>query len=79
MNFDSELQNKFQCPKCGNTGGSVKRVSMSGAGLSRMFDIQHNQFVAVSCVRCGFTEFYNPEIFEGKDTLMNVLDLLFGR
>ena len=78
MTFDEELQNKFVCPKCGTVGGSVKRVSMSGVGLSKLMDIQHNRFIAVSCVRCGYTEFYNPEIYEGKDNFMNVLDLLFG-
>jgi len=79
MTFDAELQNKFICSKCNNPGGAVKRVSMSGTGLSKLMDIQHNQFVAVSCNRCGYTELYNPEIFEGKDNFMNILDLLFGR
>lgn len=79
MRFDDELASRFICPKCSNPGGQVKRISASGAGLSRMIDIQHNVFTAVSCRRCGYTEFYNPEIFEGKDSFMSILDLLFGR
>ncbi len=78
MDFETELQNKFVCPKCRSIGGAVKRVSMSGAGLSRLVNLQHNTFIAVSCIRCGYTEFYNPEVYEGKNNAMNILDLLFG-
>lgn len=79
MTFDEQMENRFVCPKCGNPGGRAKRISASGAGLSKLMDIQHNVFVAVSCSRCGYTELYNPEPYEGKDNFMNILDLLFGR
>ena len=43
-----------------------------------MMDIQHNKFIAVSCVCCGYTEFYNPEVLERQGIGMDVLDVLFG-
>lgn len=78
MSLDSQLASRFVCAKCQSTGAVVKRFSAAGTGLSKMFDIQHNVFITVSCRKCGFTEMYNPEILEGKDHLSNILDVLFG-
>ena len=52
--------------KCGGNHCQTKEVSMSGAGLSKMFDIQHNHFLFVSCTNCGYVEVFNPDILEGK-------------
>jgi len=78
VDADEMLAAKFVCPKCSASGGSVKRIAMSGTGLSRFFDIQHNRFIVVSCKNCGFSEMYNPEIMEGKKTLSDILDFIFG-
>lgn len=78
MDLDHEFESRFVCPKCTGRGARVKRIATSGSGLSRLFNLQHNRFVAVSCNRCGYTELYNPEILEGKNTGMDVLDFLFG-
>ena len=78
VDFETEMARKFRCPKCKNRGASVKRFAATGTGLSRLLDFQHNEFIAVSCTRCTFTELYNPQIVESKASLMNVLDALFG-
>lgn len=78
MKVEDQLGVRFVCGKCKNTGGKTKRISASGTGLSKILDIQHNQFIAVSCLNCGFTEIYNPEMLEGKRHLGNILDVLFG-
>lgn len=62
------------CIKCGSTRASTKEVAMTGTGLSKLFDIQHNQFLVVYCENCGYSEFYNKR----SSTGMNVLDLFFG-
>ncbi len=53
---------------------------MTGTGLSKMFDIQHNHFLFVSCEGCGYVEVYDPSVLEGKSRgeLGTVLDILFG-
>ncbi|HEX3031502.1 MAG TPA: zinc ribbon domain-containing protein [Bacillota bacterium] len=76
--LDDQLGSRFVCVKCNNSGAKVKRFAATGTGLSKLFDIQHNEFIAVSCKNCGFTELYNPEILEGKNNLGNILDILFG-
>nr|WP_106783242.1 zinc ribbon domain-containing protein [Lysinibacillus timonensis] len=62
------------CIKCGSTNAATKEVAMTGTGLSKMFDIQNNQFVVVYCENCGYSEFYNKKSSTGS----NILDLFFG-
>lgn len=62
------------CIKCGGTDVSQKEVAMTGTGLSKLFDVQHNQFLVVSCTQCGYSELYNKESSQGS----NLLDLFFG-
>ncbi|WP_240455849.1 zinc ribbon domain-containing protein [Virgibacillus sp. Bac332] len=47
---------------------------MTGTGLSKMFDMQHNQFIVVYCKNCGYSEFYNKKSSTGS----NIFDLFFG-
>jgi predicted nucleic-acid-binding Zn-ribbon protein len=79
MALQEELGSRFVCSKCQTHGATVKRISAAGTGISKLFDIQHNQFIAASCTHCGFTEIYNPEVLEGKKHLGTILDVLFGR
>lgn len=79
MSVESSIQEKFKCVKCAHTSCSTKEVAMTGTGLSKMFDIQHNHFLFVSCNNCGYVEVYNPSILEGKrGQLGSILDVIFG-
>ncbi|MCM3670713.1 zinc ribbon domain-containing protein [Mesobacillus maritimus] len=60
--------------KCGSKDASKKEVAMTGTGLSKIFDVQHNQFIVVYCNKCGYSEFYNKEASKAS----NILDLFFG-
>ena len=75
--LDEKIAGRFRCAKCRNTGANVRRVASTGTGISRFFDVQHNRFIAVSCRHCGFTEFFDPNVLEGKDNLGTILDVLF--
>jgi len=68
------MENSKGCIKCGSTDADKKDVAMTGTGLSKMFDVQHNQFTAVFCENCGYTEFYNKNSSTGS----NVFDFFFG-
>jgi hypothetical protein len=78
MSLEEQFSARFVCGKCKGTGGRTKRIAVGGTGISKLLDIQHNQFIAVSCLHCGYTEVYNPEILEGKRHLGSILDVLFG-
>ena len=77
MSLDEQLEVRFVCSKCKGSGATVKRFASTGTGISKLFDIQHHD-IAVSCLSCGYTEIYNPDILKGKDHLGNILDILFG-
>ncbi|MGO0062530.1 zinc ribbon domain-containing protein [Brevibacillus fluminis] len=62
------------CPKCGGSSVSISEMSATGGMLSRMFDVQHQQFEVVSCDRCGYSEFYKRNSSFGK----SLLDLFFS-
>ncbi|GAB3045566.1 zinc ribbon domain-containing protein [Virgibacillus ainsalahensis] len=62
------------CLKCGSTNADTKEVAMTGTGLSKMFDVQKNQFIVVFCKDCGYSEFYNKQSSSGS----NIFDLFFG-
>ena len=78
MKLEEQFATRFTCAKCSGAGGRTRRISTSGSGLSKLFDIQHNQFITVSCNHCGYTEVYSPEVLEGKRQLGTILDVLFG-
>ncbi|NHN58791.1 MULTISPECIES: zinc ribbon domain-containing protein [Halorussus] len=62
------------CPKCGHTDTDVGTISTTGGGLSKMFDIQTNQFQVVSCLNCGYSELYRDTGSAGSD----VVDVFLG-
>jgi predicted nucleic-acid-binding Zn-ribbon protein len=73
---EENLASRFICAKCGNHGGRTRALSMSGVGLSRLFDIQMNKYVFVSCNHCGYTEVYDYNKVESGG--MDLLDILFS-
>lgn len=64
--IDKKLMGEFSCPKCGHLGSQVEHLAMSGTGLSRFADIQHHEYVFVSCASCGYTEVYNLKTLRKK-------------
>ena len=78
-NIGREIASRFKCTKCRNTGARVKSLAMTGTGISKLLDIQHNRYIFASCNNCGYTEAYNLDILKGsKDKAGNILDIIFG-
>jgi predicted nucleic-acid-binding Zn-ribbon protein len=59
------------CPKCGHTDTEVGKISTTGGGLSKMFDIQTNSFKVVSCTNCGYSELYR-DVTSGTSDIVDV-------
>lgn len=74
---DDLLAREFVCARCKQKGAHVERLSMSGTGLSRLFEVQAYRYAFVSCTNCGYTEVYNLRILEGQDNLGTFLEILF--
>ena len=78
-NIEKEIESRFICAKCRSNGARVKSLAMTGTGLSRLLDLQHNRFTFASCNNCGYTEVYDLDTLSGgKDKVGNILDLIFG-
>jgi hypothetical protein len=75
---DEKIKHAFVCPKCKHQGAVIENLSMSGTGLSRLFEMQPYRYAFVSCTNCGYTEVYNLDILEGADDLGGLLDVLFS-
>jgi predicted nucleic-acid-binding Zn-ribbon protein/peroxiredoxin len=65
---------RFACSRCSYDECERCEIATAGGFLSRIFNVQHNKFVAVSCRACGFTELYK------RTTGMtgNVVDFIVG-
>ncbi|MFZ7101706.1 MAG: zinc ribbon domain-containing protein [Peptococcaceae bacterium] len=76
--FDvKKVEEEFKCQKCGSVGAEVREVAMTGTGLSKLFDIQNNEFLFISCKECGFTEVFNLHILEKRPSSW-LMDFLIG-
>ncbi|MCQ6264303.1 zinc ribbon domain-containing protein [Fictibacillus sp. WQ 8-8] len=74
-----EIRSRFKCVKCQHDQCQTKELAMTGSGLSKLLDIQHNHYLFVSCENCGYVEVYNPSILEGKKgQLGTIMDIFFG-
>ncbi|GAB6988206.1 zinc ribbon domain-containing protein [Paenibacillus pini] len=80
MSVQDAMEERFVCAKCSTKLCDIREISMTGAGISKMFDIQHIHYLFVSCKHCGYVEIFNPDILESKKNgqLSTVLDILFG-
>mgnify|MGYP006307936315 FL=1 len=75
---DDALAREFVCDRCGERGAHVERLTMSGTGLSRLFEVQPYRYAFVSCNNCGFTDVFDLQTLEGKDNLGTFLEILFA-
>ncbi len=79
MRFESAVRDRFRCSKCGSRVCRVEKVATTGAGLTKILDLQTNVFYAVICENCGYVELYSKDVVDGKgDKLMDFLDATFG-
>ena len=76
--LEEQFADRFLCSKCQHSHAKVRRFAAPGSGISRFLDWQHNEFLTVSCIHCGFTEMYDPRAFKDKRKTMEILDLIFG-
>lgn len=80
MEIKSAIEENFVCVKCDGNTPLLKEISAAGAGLSKIFNIQHNRFLVVSCQNCGYAELYDLNVLRNKTGLdgRDLADILFG-
>lgn len=65
---------QYVCPKCGCLEYDHDQLQATGGNFAKIFDIQNKKYITISCVKCGYTEFYKQQNDMGWD----VLDFLIG-
>jgi len=65
-------QKIWTCPKCESTEYSEDTVTMTGKTWSRFMNIQNRKFLAVTCSKCKYTEFYKG-VSEGWESVIDFL------
>ncbi|QDU54350.1 zinc ribbon domain-containing protein [Aeoliella mucimassa] len=67
---------QYRCAKCGHDESVLERIEGRGTGHGhgRMLA---KDFLAVSCDRCGYAEFYNLSILEQRTGMQNFFRQLF--
>ena len=76
--LEEQIVEKFQCVKCTGQTCSVRYISTTGSGLSKLMNVQNNKFLIVTCENCGYSEMYDGRILGAKTGLADFLDVLFG-
>ena len=71
--YDSSNQHEYSCEKCNSTNFEEGKISTTGSGLSKFFNMQNNRFVTISCTKCGYTELFKGE---KSGILSNIFDVL---
>jgi len=64
----------YKCAKCDSPRYETGEIRAAGGFWTKIFDIQSETFVTVSCAECGYTELYKGD----KNTLSNILDWFTG-
>ena len=71
--YDPSNQHVYSCEKCDSTNFEEGKISTTGSGLSKFFNMQNNRFVTISCTKCGYTELFKGD---KSGVLSNIFDVL---
>ncbi len=71
--YELSNQREYSCGKCDSTSFEEGKISTTGSGLSKFFNMQNNRFVTISCTKCGYTELFKGD---KSGVLANILDII---
>ena len=79
VTLEGKITARFSCARCEHKECNTKRVAMTGAGLSRLLDVQKEFYLALTCQQCGLTDFYDLNLLEQRGEISDsIFDLMFG-
>ncbi len=67
------MKQSYQCAKCGGRKPEVDEIRTTGSGFTKYFNIQNRRFTAISCAKCGYTEFYKGARPSGASSVLDFL------
>ena len=64
MKIETKLTSPdFLCPKCRGNKADVRDVVLNKARCFGLVPSRDNHYVEITCMLCGYTEFYNRAIY----------------
>ncbi len=66
LDIETIIANEFECLKCKHHECDINEIAVTGTGLSKLLNIQYQHYLYASCLRCGFVEIYNPNLYKGR-------------
>jgi len=54
---------EFACPKCHARQGQARDIILTKSKLLDLIPSKDNRYVEITCMLCGYTEFYNRAIY----------------
>ena len=77
--LEDQVRARFRCAKCRHSQAQTRRFAATGTGISRWLDWQHNEYLSISCLNCGYTELFDPRVLaKDEHRVVRILDLIFG-
>jgi predicted nucleic-acid-binding Zn-ribbon protein len=59
----SHFSQNYICPKCHGRQPDVREVALSKARILDVIPSKDNRYIEVTCMLCGYTEFYNRAVY----------------
>ena len=56
------ISQNYTCPKCHGRKPEVREITLAKTGILDLLPSRDNRYIEVTCVLCGYTEFYNRAI-----------------
>ena len=53
----------YTCPKCRSNKADSREVVLVKSRLFGLFPCKDNRYIEVTCMLCGYTEFYNRALY----------------
>jgi predicted nucleic-acid-binding Zn-ribbon protein len=78
QSVEAAFKARFRCVRCRSRQCQVKRIAATGTGISRLFNLELNRFISVSCQQCAHVDLFDLDVLEGRGRLADAIDLLFG-
>ena len=67
--LDDIVARHFQCTRCRHFGCHVKRIAAPLGAHDRLYAEQQQRYLAVSCERCGLTDFFDLDVLESPHSV----------
>ena len=64
----------YLCPKCRGNKADVREVTLNKSRVFGLFPCKDTRYVEVTCMLCGYTEFYNRALYVASQAEVRIAE-----